>query len=274
MTTTDPELTMAAIDTPCEHVRVITLNDPETLNAMSFNLVGSLCAALKTVGDDNDCWAVVLTGAGRGFCSGMNMDEVGAPPNINGLTLGRIAIRAMEHMSNVVPAMRAIPQPVIAAVNGPAAGGGMCLALGADVRIVADSATFRAAGINNGLSGVELGASYLLPRLIGASRSNEIILSGRKVDAKEAERIGLASRVVPDGKALEAAIELAQTICSHSTFGVEMTKAVLWDSLECGSLQAAIDLENRNQLMVRMLTRNMEEAIAARKERRPPVFKD
>ena len=268
------KLTMATIDTPCEHVRVITLNDPETLNAMSFNLVGSLYQALRTVGDDNDCWAVVLTGAGRGFCSGMNMEEVGAPPNINGLTLGRIAIRAMEYMSNVVPAMRAIPQPVIAAINGPAYGGGMCLALGADVRIVAETAAFRAAGINNGLSGVELGASYLLPRLIGASRSNEIILSGRKVDAQEAERIGLASRLVPEGAALDAAVELAKQICGHSTFGVEMTKTVLWDSLECGSLTAAIDLENRTQLMVRMLTRNMEEAIRARKEGRAPVFED
>lgn len=265
---------MAITEHPVPHVRLIRLNDPETLNAMSFGLVGALYTELREAADDNDCWAVVLTGTGRGFCSGLNLDEVGAPPGIDGLPLSRIAIRAMEYMSGLVPAMRAIPQPIIAAVNGPAYGGGMCLALGADIRLVGKSAAFRSAGITNGLSGTELGVSYLMPRLIGASRSNEIILSGRVVEATEAERIGLASRVVEDDQLLDTALSLAGDITGHSTFGVEMTKAVLWDSLECGSLQSAIDLENRNQLMVRMLTRNLEEAIKARKARRKPTYND
>jgi enoyl-CoA hydratase len=144
---------MATVEAPRPHVRLVSLNDPDTLNAMSFELVGALYDALDEVGQDNDCWVVVLTGKGRGFCSGMNLDDVGAPPNIEGLTLSRIAIRAMEYMSGVVPAMRRIPQPIIAAIHGPAYGGGMCLPLGADIRLAGASARFRSAGITNGLTG-------------------------------------------------------------------------------------------------------------------------
>ena len=116
--------------------------------------------------------------------------------------------------------------------------------------------------------------SYLLPRQIGASRANEMILSGRVIEADEAERAGLVSRVVPDAELLDAALELAEQISGYSTHGVSMTKQVLWDSLECGSLAAAISLENRNQLLVRMLTNNLDEAIKARREGRKPVYKD
>jgi enoyl-CoA hydratase len=267
-------VSMATVEAPRPHVRLITLNDPDTLNSMSFELVGELYAALKQVAVDNDCSVVVLTGAGRGFCSGLNLEDVGVPPGSEGLTLVRLAMRSMETMSNLVPAMRAVPQPIIAAVNGPAHGGGLCLPLGADIRIASESASFRSAGVANGLSGTELGVSYLLPRLIGASRASEILLSGRVVDAAEAERIGLVSRVVPDARLLDAALELAEQIDGWSTAGVAMTKQVLWDSLECGSLGAAIDLENRNQLLVRMLTGNLDEAIRARREGRKPVYRD
>lgn len=267
-------MSMALVERPRDHVSVITLNDPSTLNSMSFELVSALYAALEEVGADNDCDVVVLTGGGRGFCSGLNLDYVGVPPGSEGLPLSRLAMRAMDYMSDLVPAMRRIPQPIIAAVNGPAFGGGMCLCLGADIRIAAQSAVFNGAGINNGLTGTELGVSYLLPRLIGASRSNEILLSGRRVDAAEAERIGLVSRVVSDGELAGAALELAAQISAYSTFGTAMTKRVLWDSLECGSLEAAIGLESRNQLLVRMLTQNLEEAIRARREKRKPSYSD
>jgi len=267
-------MSMARIDKPRPHVSVIALNDPGTLNAMSFELVGALYDALRAVAEDNDCWTVVLTGTGRGFCSGMNLDDVGAPPNIEGLPLSRIAIRAMEFMSDVVPAMRRIPQPIVAAINGPAYGGGMCLPLGADIRIAGASARFRAAGITNGLTGTELGVSFLLPRLIGASRAHEILLTGREVGAEEAARIGLVSRPVPDEELLPVALDVAEATNRHSTHGVHMTKRVLWDALEAGSLEAAIALENRNQLLVRMTTKNLEEAIAARDEGREPVYHD
>ncbi len=133
---------------------------------------------------------------------------------------------------------------------------------------------FNGAGINNGFTGTELGASFLLPRLIGASRANEIILSGSEVQAQEAERIGLVSRVVPDGEIVDAALDLAEQICGYSAHGVSMTKAVLWDGLESSSLAASIDLENRNQLLVRIMTKNLEEAIAARREKRKPIYED
>jgi len=262
------------LSTPRPHVGLITLRRPERLNALSFETVGPLYRAIERVKVDNDVQVVVLTGAGRGFCSGLDLEDHGAPPGIDGLPLSRIAIRAMEYMSNLVPALRALPQPVIAAVHGPAYGGGFCLTLGADIRLAGESARFRGAGINNGLTGTELGVSWLLPRAIGASRAFEIILSGRELDAAEAERIGLVSRVVPDAELVDAALDLADQIVEHSTHGVAMTKKLLWSNLEVGSLEAAMDAENRNQLLVRLTTENLNEAIRARKEGRKPVYRD
>ncbi|MBZ0253047.1 MAG: enoyl-CoA hydratase/isomerase family protein [Candidatus Methylomirabilis sp.] len=265
---------MAVIEKPSERVRVIRLNDPETLNSLSFELAGDLYAAIAEVGADNACSVAVLTGAGRGFCSGMNLEYVGMPPGCEGLPVSRIAIRAMSFMSGLVPALRAIPQPVIAAVNGAAYGGGMCLSLGADIRIASENAVFCGAGILNGIAGTEMGVSFLLPRAVGLTRSNEIVLTGRKVEAAEAERIGLVSRVTAEEELMPEALRIAERIAAHSTYGVSMTKKVLWSALECGSLEAAIDLEDRNQLLVRMTTRNFEEALRARKQKRPPAFED
>jgi enoyl-CoA hydratase len=267
-------MSFVVVDQPRPHVSRITLNRPERMNAMSFDTVGPLYEALDAVAVDNDTWVVVLTGAGRGFCSGLDLEDHGMPPDCDGLPMSRIAIRAMEFMSNIVPAMRAIPQPIIAAVNGPAYGGGMCLMLGADIRLAGASARFRSAGVTNGLTGTELGVSWILPRLVGAAHAWDVILTGREVDAVEAERIGMVSRVYPDDALLAAALELAEQICGWSPHGVAMTKKVLWSNLETGSLEAAIDLENRNQLLVRLTTQNLQEAISARKQKRRPVFED
>ena len=262
------------VETPRPHVRLIRINRPERLNALSFETVVPLHDAIEAVGADNDCWVALLTGAGRGFCSGLDLEDAGLPPNVAGLPMSRIAIRAMETMSSLVPRLRELPQPVIAAVNGPAYGGGFCLALGADIRLAGESARFRAAGINNGLTSTELGASWLLPRLVGASRAFEILLSGRELDAREAERIGLVARSVPDAELLDACLALADSVCALSPHGVAMTKKVLWSNLESGSLEQGIDLENRNQLLVRMTTNNLDEAIRARREGRKPVYND
>ena len=267
-------MSFVAVDQPRPHVSRITLNRPERMNAMSFDTVGPLYEALRRVAVDNDTWVVVLTGAGRGFCSGLDLEDHGMPPDCDGLPMSRIAIRAMEFMSNIVPAMRAIPQPIIAAVNGPAYGGGMCLMLGADIRLAGASARFRSAGVTNGLTGTELGVSWLLPRLIGAAHAWDVILTGREVDAAEAERLGMVSRVYPDAALSDAALDLAEQICGWSPHGVAMTKTVLWSNLESGSLEAAIDLENRNQLLVRLTTQNLQEAISARKQKRTPRFED
>lgn len=267
-------MSMATVEKVRPHISAITLDRRERLNAMSFGLVSDLYAALEQVGADNDCWVAVLTGAGRGFCSGLDLEDVGVCPGIEGLTLARAGMRAMAYMSNLVPAMRAIPQPIIAAINGPAYGGGLCLALGAEIRIASESASFCAAGINNGLTSTELGASYLLPRLIGGSRASEILLTGREFDAAEAERIGLVSRVVPDAEVMDAALETAERICDWSPHGVAMTKEVIWANREISSLSAAIDVENRNQLLLGMTTRNLDEAVAARRENRKPHYQD
>lgn len=267
-------MSFALIEKPVPHVSVIVMNRPERLNAMSFDTVVPLFEAIERVGADNDTWVAVLTGAGRGFCSGLDLEDHGMPPNCDGLPMSRIAIRAMEYMANLVPALRAMPQPVIAAVNGPAYGGGLCLTLGADIRLAGAGATFRGAGINNGLSGTELGVSWLLPRLVGAAHAWDIILSGRELDAAEALRIGLVSRVVPDAELRAAALALAEQMAGYSPHGLAMTKKVLWSNLETGSLQAAMDLENRNQLLVRLTTQNLQEAISARKQKRTPRFED
>jgi enoyl-CoA hydratase len=172
-----------------------------------------------------------------------------------------------------VTRLRALSKPVIAAVNGPATGGGLALALACDVRVAAESARFNVAFIRVGLSGCDIGVSYLLPRLVGASRAFELMLTGRMIDAAEADRIGLVSKMVPDGKVLDAALDTAELIRANSPFGVWMTKEVMWDNLEASSLQAAIDLENRTQLLS-SYTGDMREALAAFLEKRPPRFSD
>jgi len=176
-------------------------------------------------------------------------------------------------IAGLVPKMRAVPQPVIAAVNGAASGGGLALALASDVRIAAASARFNVAFIRVGLSGCDIGVSWMLPRLIGASRAFELLLTGRLIDAREADRIGLVTRVVPDGEVVDAALETAELIAGNSPFGVRMTKEVMWSQLEIGSLQAGIDLENRTQVLS-SFTGDLTEAMSAFAEKRPPHFTD
>jgi len=261
------------VDKPGEHISVITLNRPERLNAMNAELILDSCEAFRQVGADNSTWVAVLTGAGGAFCSGLDLEDAGVVPGVQGLTMPRVSIRSMEHFAQVVPVLRAMPQPVIAVINGPAYGGGLCLSLGADIRIAEQQAVFNATGIVNGLTSTELGASYLLPRLIGASLAFDIMLTGRIVDAAEAERIGLVSRIVPAGDGLNAALDIAEKMCKFSPYGLVMTKKALWANMEVSSLQAAIDLENRNQLMLGY-TNNLPECIAARKQKREPVYTD
>jgi enoyl-CoA hydratase len=264
---------LVLVDHPQPHVAVLTLNRPDRLNALSIDLALELDETLRRVGAENDTWVVVLTGAGRGFCSGLDLKDFGILPGIDGLTVGRIAQRSMRAYSQIVLTLRRIPQPVIAAINGPAYGGGMCLTLAADLRIAATSAELNATGIVNGLTSTEMAAGWLLPRLIGASRANDLLLTGRKVDAAEALQIGLVSRVVDDGRVLDEAVEMAAAMCRFSPYGLAMTKDVLWASLEVSSLETAIELEDRNQLMLGF-TENLQEAIRAFDAGRPPVYTD
>ncbi len=253
------------------HVRVVRLNRPERLNAMSVDLCLQLKEAWDQIGRDNECRVAILTGAGRAFSSGLDLKDHGAVPGSEGLTVPQIGPRAMRIYSQLVSAMRGVRQPIIAAVNGPAYGGGMCLALCADLRIASASAVFNATGIVNGLTSTELGASWLLPRLIGAASASEILLTGRLVDAAEALRMGLVSRVVPDSELMSEAIAMAEQMCAYSPLGLQMTKQVLWANLESPSLAAAIELEDRTQLLLGM-TDNLPEAVRAFDERRKPLY--
>jgi enoyl-CoA hydratase len=262
------------IEKPRPHVALVTLNRPDRMNSMAFDVMIPLRDALEEVSLDNDTRVVVLTGAGHGFCSGADLEDAGTIPNIAGLTRSSIAQRSMELLHDVIVAQRRMHQPVIAAVNGAAIGGGFCLAVAADIRLAAEGAYFRAAGINNGLTSTELGISYLLPRAIGSSRAFEIMLSGRDVDADEAERIRLVSRAVPGEQLLEQCYELAERIIGFSRVGVESTKRMLWSSLDAGSLHSQMDAEAHAQLYVRLTTENFEEAVRARREKRAPVFRD
>jgi enoyl-CoA hydratase len=261
------------VEKPRPHVCLVTLDRPERMNAMAFDVMVPLRETLERVGTDNDVRVVILTGAGRGFCAGADLVDAGYPPGIDGLALPSIGLRSMKLLEDVVSTVRALPQPVIAAVNGAAIGGGFCLAVSTDIRIASEQAYFRAAGINNGLTASELGLSYLLPRAIGSSRAFEIMLSGRDVEAAEAERIGLVSRTVAPESLLEACFALAEQIVGFSHVGVQLTKQTLRSGMEATSLGAHMEHEGLAQLYVRLTTKNFEEAITARREGRAPQFR-
>ncbi len=262
------------VERPRPGVALVTLNRPERMNAMAFDVMVPLRKSLEEVSLDNETRVVVITGAGHGFCSGADLEDPGMVPNVGGLTLPTIALRSMELLDDVILALRKMHQPVIAAVNGAAIGGGFCLSTAADIRVASETAYFRAAGVNNGLTSSELGLSYLLPRAVGSSRAFEIMLSGRDVDAAEAERIGLVSRKVPSSELLDCCYELATRIIGFSRVGIELTKRLLWSSLDASSMHEHMDHEGVAQLFVRLTTQNFEEAVHARKDRRAPDFAD
>jgi enoyl-CoA hydratase len=265
---------MVLVEHPRPQVALITLNRPERMNSMAFDVMVPLKAALENINYDNSVRVVVLTGAGRGFSSGADHKSAGEVPHVEGLTRPTYALRSMQILDDVILALRRLHQPVIAAVNGAAIGGGLCLALAADIRVASSGAYFRAAGINNGLTASELGLSYLLPRAIGSSRAFEVMLTGRDIDAQEAERIGLVSRQVPEDHLLETCYAMAERIAAFSRPGIELTKRTLWSGLDAASLEGHMQAEGLGQLFVRLLTGNFEEAVAARAEKRPPVFTD
>jgi enoyl-CoA hydratase len=264
-------MTTVLVEQPVAGVTQLTLNRPEKLNAMSAELVAELHDALDAVAADRSCRTVVLTGAGRAFCAGLDLTGYGTAPGAEGLKRVQSGFATQTHIASLIPHLRSLHVPVIAAVNGAAAGGGLALALGSDVRIAAASARFNVAFVKVGLSGCDIGTSWLLPRLVGASRAFELLLTGRIIDAAEADHIGLVTRVVPDGEVVDAALETAALVAGNSPWGVRMTKEVAWSQLEVASLQAGIDLENRTQILS-SFTDDMREAMTAFLEKRPPSY--
>ncbi len=256
---------------PQSGTALITLNRPERLNAMTAELVGTLHDRLDDVADDPSVRVVVLTGAGRAFCAGLDLTGYGTPAATVDPSSGPVgvAMATQEEIAGLVVHLRRVPQPVVAAVNGAAAGGGLALVLGSDVRLAAASARFSAAFIRIGVSGCDIGTSWLLPRLVGAGAAHEMMLTGRLVEADEAERRGLVLEVVDDGALLDRAMAEARLILANSPLGVRLTKETMWASLEIGGLAAAIALENHTQVLC-LNSADQREAVLAFLEKRPP----
>lgn len=231
---------------PSPSVAVITLDRPDRLNAINFEMVADLHDALDAVGSDRECKVAILTGAGRGFCAGLDLKDYGTPPEPGSHRHFHSGMDAQTFMSNLTVHMRDTPQVLIAAVNGAAFGGGLALACAADIRIAAPTARFCSAFIRTGLSGTDIGITYLLPRLIGNARAFDLILTGRDIDAAEAHRIGLVSEVA-ERDVMTLAMAYAERLSGYTRTGLLSTKNVLWHNTEAPSLGAALALEICNQ---------------------------
>jgi enoyl-CoA hydratase len=235
------------IEHPGAHIAVLRLNRPDARNALNFELVADLHDALDEIAADDDCRVAILTGDGTSFCAGLDLADYGMPPEIGTHRHRHAGISGQAFLTNLTQHLHDTPQIVIAAVNGAAFGGGLALAAACDIRVAGESTRFCSAFIRTGLTGTDAGISYFLPRLVGASHAFDMIVSGRVVDAPEAERMGLVSRVVADDAILDETTTLAISIASYTSFGLRRTKEVMWHNLEAPSLALALAMENRNQ---------------------------
>lgn len=256
-----------------EGILELRLNRPQRLNALNEALIGELTGIVRELNHDRRIRVVVLTGEGRGFCAGADLKATAAPGSIPGTEgmatqLGYV-YKYQEYLAELMLAIHECDKPVIAAVNGPAVGGGFAIALASDIRIASEKAGFGAVFIKTGLSSCDVGTSWFLPRLVGASVAAELMLTGRVFDADEALRIGLVTRVTAPEMLLESAFETARTIRDNSEYGVWMTKKGLWANVDAPSLRHAMELENRTQVLG-YFTGCMEESMQAFQEGRPP----
>lgn len=254
---------------PIEGVTLLTLNRPDRLNALDADLVRALTSELDRIATDRACRVVVLTGAGRAFCAGLDLHgyDDGTFADADPLAI----LDRQRDIAALSSRLHTLPQPVIAAVNGAAAGGGLALVCASDIRIAATPAIFKVSFITAGYSACDIGVSWLLPRLVGAGNAHELMLTGRRFDAEEAARIGLVVRVTSGDDLLEAALETARQILGNGPAQVELTKQGMWLALELPSLRAGIEFENRQQVITAM-TRDQKEATAAFLEKRAPSF--
>jgi enoyl-CoA hydratase/carnithine racemase len=246
----------------------LTLNRPDALNAMNPPLVDELRHYFGALPQDRETRVVVMRGAGRGFCAGLDLKDPGGGDG--GVS---DSMRGQRHISEIPILMRRAPQPIIACVHGPACGGGFAMALASDVRIAGESMRMNAAFIRIGLSACDIGVSYLLPRLVGASLASELMLTGRFIHAERALDLGLVSRVVADDQLEAAARELADEMLATTPLGLRLTKECLNASLDAGSLEQAIAMEDRNQVICAR-SKDFREGIQAFLEKRPPHYVD
>jgi enoyl-CoA hydratase/carnithine racemase len=251
----------------------LTLNRPQALNALNSTIVHELHDFLQRLAADEKTRVVVMRGAGRAFCAGLDLKEHtgGATDNFGGSTAGMYELQ--RRLSSLVITIRRLPQPFIAAVRGAAAGGGFSLALACDVRIASESARFNAAFIRIGLSGCDMGVSYFLPRAVGTSVASELLLTGRFINAQRALATGLVSEVVADAQLEAAAGALAREMTETSPLGLRLTKECLEASVDAGSLEQAIYMEDRNQTLC-VQAGYVAEGARAFVEKRKPNFTD
>lgn len=245
----------------------VCLNRPDRHNAMTAAMFDELERMALTLGSEDACRVVVITGTGRAFCAGYDLADAEELPKLGAMAM----LSLQERAARALLAVRSMRVPVIAAVNGAAAGGGLSLALAADIRLAAPEAKFNAAFVRIGMSAGDLGASWLLTRLIGPAAASEICFTGRMVGAEEAARLGLVNSVSEAGALLDDAAALAESIVGNSPGGVRLSKRALQANMEITSYAAALELENRGQAL---LTRgsDMPEALAAFREKRRPIF--
>ncbi len=256
------------------HIGLITLNRPHRLNALSHTMVRELHQLFNILDEELETRVLIITGAGRGFCAGADLkggEDEGAWDD----RLGPIQsqYRLQQGYANLVIRMRQIPQPIIAAVNGPAAGGGLCLALASDVRYASESARFNCAFVKLGLSGGEMGTSYFLPRMVGASKAAELMYTGRLIDAQTACEIGMVSKVTPDGEVVAAAKELANEMLANAPLALRMTKEVFNFGLCAPSLESQVHMENRTQT-INFFTDDFREGAMSFLMKRAPEYGD
>ncbi|MHA1650852.1 MAG: enoyl-CoA hydratase/isomerase family protein [Candidatus Helarchaeota archaeon] len=264
-------------------IGLLTFNRPKQLNALSVQLMEEFHEVLDYLEWNFDCRVLIITGAGKAFCAGLDLKESpilrkGKSERYSHLQFlnMRDPIKtnyyAQKWIANLIIKMRRIPQPIIAAINGAAAGGGFAIAMASDIRIASENAKFNNAFIKIGVSGCDLGSSYFLPRLIGLSRAAEILYTGRFFDAEEADRIGFVSRVVHPTKLIETAINLAEEmLLTKSPLGLRLTKEGINKNIDAPSLEAAIFLENRNQV-ISASTKDASEGVLAFFEKRKPKY--
>jgi enoyl-CoA hydratase/carnithine racemase len=248
-------------------IATVRLNDPERLNALTFETYAELERLTGELVHEDAVQVLVLTGTGKGFCSGGSVHEIiGKLIQMNHDDLYRFT----RMTCNVVKNMRNLKKPIVAAVNGTAAGAGAMLALASDIRIVSDKAKFAFLFVRVGLSGADMGALYMLPRIVGLGKATELVFSGDAIDAQEAYRIGLANRVVPGDKLLEETYALARRLKEGPLYALGVTKELL-------NLEAKTTLENALEMEARAQAKCMEmpdfgEGYRAFLEKRPPRF--
>ena len=264
-------------------ISIVTFNRPDSLNALSIQLLEEFNKVLDYLEWNFDCRVLIITGSGRAFSAGTDLKEgpslksAKSPEKYRHLQVLNMRdpiktnFMGQKWAANTIIKMRRISQPIIAAVNGAAAGGGFAIVMAADIRIASTEAKFNNAFIKLGFSGCDFGSSYFLPRLIGLSRASELLYTGRFFDAAEAEKIGFVSKVVPQEKLMNAAQELAEELLTKSPLGLRTTKEVINLSIDAPSLEAAVLLENRNQVITGN-TKDLMEGVTAFFEKRKPKY--